>query len=549
MTKQLIILIFIAISISSYAQRQPKLVVGVVVDQMSYEYLYRYQSRFSKGGFKKLMTKGANCENVHYNYVPTYTAPGHASIYTGTTPSNHGIVGNEWLRKDSGLMWNCVSDSTVHTIGSDSKEGERSPQYLKSLTITDQLKITYPESRVYAVSIKDRSAILPGGTQSDGSFWYDSKTGRFISSSYYFENELPSFVQSFNNLKKADAYLTQTWNALYPIDSYQQSLSDDSPYELTLKGKDKPIFPYHLAEMKGKSEGYELLIQTPFGNSIVNDFALHLLKNTDLGKGPTTDFLALSFSSTDIIGHNFGTYSIELEDTYLRLDLEIEKLLHYLDKTYRKNNYLFFLTADHAATQVPQFLIDNKLPGGYLFIKEPYERLNAQLKEKYGKELMLSYYNLNIYLDDAYLKEHKIDKEEVVSFIASEIKQWKGVKLVMTANEIRLSGTDSEWKDMIRRGFHEKESGDLVFMLEPGYLSKSKDSEKARKGTSHGAAYNTDTHVPLLWYGKNIPAKSIFRSIAITDIAATLVYFLEIQRPGAMTGQPIIELLEKITKK
>ena len=325
------IILLLLVNLSFAQNKQPKLVVGIVIDQMKMEYLYRFNSDFSENGFKRLMNEGYTFHNMHYNYMPTYTAPGHASIYTGTTPAMHGIVSNEWFHRTLKKEVYCTDDDSVSTLvaGTD-KEGKMSPKNLQTTTITDELKLaTNFKGKVIGMSIKDRGAILPAGHFADWAFWY-TKTGNFISSSFY-GKELPSWVTEFNNEKQYETYLTKGWNLLKPIETYNESLIDDNPYEGKLYKK-PPVFPY---DLKGMYEGNDagVLRVTPFGNDVLANLAKRAIEKEALGKDDITDFLAVSFSSTDYIGHTFGPRSIETQDTYLRLDLTIADFLNYLDKT------------------------------------------------------------------------------------------------------------------------------------------------------------------------------------------------------------------------
>lgn len=546
MKKLSCLLFLIALTPIANAQNpnSPKLIVGIVVDQMCYEYLYRYQDKFCENGFRLLMNQGMNCRNTHYNYVPTYTGPGHASIYTGTTPNNHGIVANEWFERESGTVINCVDDSNVKPVGTESADGFCSPHHLKTNTITDQLRMTYPDAKVISMSIKDRGAILPGGHLSNGSYWYDYASGKFITSSF-FKTDLPKWVSDFNAEGQVEKYMKGTWNTLLDISAYGESGPDNSPYEHLLPGKTTPTFPYDLKVSSNGAPDFQLFTVTPFANTYLADFALCSIDAEQLGKDDQTDMLCISFSTPDIAGHSFGPYSVEIEDIYIRLDLEISKLIKQLEEKVGKDEFVLFLTADHAVVPVPQYLIDKKLPGGYVFLNEHMTELKSQLVTKFGADLILEQENLNIYLDHKKIDDLKLDMKEVQDFVASKIMMWDGVKRVFTAFQLMNSGNDDEWRDMIQRGYHARESGDVIFMLEPGYLPKLADSETARKGTSHGSAFNYDTHVPLIWYGKGIPSIEVVRRVDITDISATLTHLLYLQRNGAMTGEPILELFGK----
>lgn len=540
MIKMLHSFILIFLVVVSYAQT-PKLIVGVVVDQMCYDYLYRYQPNFIKKGFNRFLNEGVNYRNTLYNYVPTYTGPGHASIYTGATPSNHGIIGNDWYDKKQQKVVNCVADINYKSIGTISNEGNCSPKNLKTYTITDQLKLTNPSSKVLSFSIKDRGAILPGGHLSDGSYWFDYSSGKFITSNFYM-SQLPPWLEEFNSLNNSVSY-NKKWELLLEKSLY--SSPDESPYEIVLTGKNEAIFPYDFPSLNG---GNALFTLSPFANTLLTDLAITALENENLGKGNSTDFLAISYSTPDIAGHAFGPYSREIEDMYYRLDRELARFIDVLEKKVGKKNLVVFLTADHAVVPVPQMLLDKNLPGGYLYMDQLMKSLNLALDQEFGKQenWILVEENQHFYLDREKIKASQKSYEEVVSVMKKLLLNWPGVKSVYTKEELTSEGgTDDEWKSMVRKGFDYSRSGDLVFLVEPGYLTKSSDSPKAHRGTSHGSSFNYDAHVPLLWYGKNWKKKDVFTPCEITDIAPTLIHLMNLQRPGAMTGSPLEDLLKK----
>ena len=538
----LIFCLFIALNIHSQLQK-PKIIVGIVVDQMCYDYLYRFQGKFTQSGFRKIMLNGTNCRNTNYNYVPTYTGPGHASIYSGTTPDNHGIVGNEWYERDAKTSVNCVTDNQYKSIGTTSSEGNRSPKTLKTYTITDQLKLTYPAAKVISMSIKDRSAILPGGHLSDGSYWFDYSTGKMITSSFY-KKELPIWVNDFNSKEISTESLKKTWNTLYPIETYSESGPDNSPYEVLLSSKKDPTFPYNFAELNQNSKDFSLFTISPFANSYLTNFAMDAISNENLGKDAQTDFLCISYSTPDIAGHAFGPYSVEIEDIYLRLDLDISALLKFLENKFGKNGFTLFLTADHAVVPVPQYLMDKKLPGGYIFMDDKMSQLRKSVKEKFEVDILEAEENQNIYLNRKLIDSLHLSKKAIETFIVNEIKTWNGVKEVYITDDLK-DKSEKDWAGMVSRGYRYDRSGEIIFILEPGFLPKNTDKPSAHKGTSHGSAFNYDTHVPLIWYGAGIKKQEIFRPIEIIDIAPTLVHMLNLQRTGAMTGNPIIEILNQ----
>ncbi|MFM7006216.1 MAG: alkaline phosphatase family protein [Flavobacteriales bacterium] len=540
-TALLVFLFAYVFGIQAQTSKTPKIVVGVVIDQMCYDYLYRFEHLYTTGGFNRLLTKGTNCRNTQYNYVPTYTAPGHASIYTGTTPSNHGIVGNDWYVRDSKKTVTSVSDERYKTVGSLTG-GQAAPMNLLTYTITDQLKLASPKSKVISLSIKDRSAILPGGHLSDGSYWYDYTSGDFVTSTFYKE-KLPDWVGRFN-AKFDPSKDLRTWRLLLPESTYK--LEDQSPYEVVLSGKTSATFPYDFPAMiAGGASANTLFTISPQANEVLTDFALSALEQEDLGQDQFTDFLCISYSTPDIAGHAFGPYSRELEDMYARLDRELQRLFASLETRYGKDGFILFLTADHAVVPVPEMLVKMKMPGGYFFMQDRLQVLRDDFIMKYNTDLLEHETNQNIYLDLHKIDSLKLDIDEVAAYAASELRKWPEVKTVLTREQLRSGAeTTDYWGELLRNGYDAQRSGEVIFLLQPGYLSKDLDEPKAHQGTSHGSAFNYDTHVPLLWYGKGIPqGLAIYEPIQITAISATLVHLLNLQRPGSMTGTPILPLL------
>ena len=533
-----------AFQVIGQAPKQPKIVVGVVIDQMCYDYLYRFQHLYTTGGFNRLMSKGANCRNVQYNYVPTYTAPGHASIYTGTTPSNHGIIGNDWYIRETKQTVTSVSNPKFAAVGGSATSTGAAPLNLRTYTITDQLKMASPKSKVISVSIKDRSAILPGGHLSDGTYWFDYNTGDFITSTFY-KQQLPDWVQRFN-AKFDPAKDLRTWKLLLPESTYQ--LADQSNYEVVLTGKTSATFPYDFQDMISKGAvANNLFTISPQANEILTEFAIAALEQESMGQDQFTDFLCISYSTPDIAGHAFGPYSREMEDMYARLDRELQKLFSSLETRYGKDGFVLFLTADHAVVPVPQMLIEKKMPGGYFFMESHLQVLRDDFIMKYNADLLAYEVNQNIYLNLARIDSLKLDVQEVAEFAANELRKWPEVKTVLTRQELLSGSTKTDfWGEMLHNGYDIHRSGELIFLLQPGYLAKEHDEPKAHLGTSHGSAFNYDTHVPLLWYGKGIePGLQIYDPIQITDIAPTLIHILNLQRSGSMIGQPILPLLEE----
>ena len=330
--------------------QQPKLVVGIVVDQMRFDYINRYWNDYGDDGFKRLISEGYNCINTHFNYIPTYTGPGHASIYTGATPSTHGIISNYWYDRELEEYGYCVSDTDMNTVGADNESGKMSPAKMLTTTLGDELRLfSMNRSKVISIGLKDRSAVLPGGHMANFAFWLDSETGDFVSSSYY-GLRLPKWAQKFNKKDLCEAYLSEKWELLLPSKAYDESLNDNSAYEEPFAGQKLPKFPHDLPELL-KENGKGLIKATPYGNTLTKDMAIAAIEGEGLGEDIHTDLLAVSFSSPDYVGHQFGTDSKEIQDTYLRLDRDLASFLSYLDDQIGKDNVLVFLTADHGAVR------------------------------------------------------------------------------------------------------------------------------------------------------------------------------------------------------
>jgi predicted AlkP superfamily pyrophosphatase or phosphodiesterase len=519
----------------SFAQntKQPKLVVGIVVDQMRYDYIYKYWDNFSDDGFKRLVNEGFFCRNTNFNYVPTYTAPGHASIYTGTTPSMHGIIGNNWYDRNKLKSVYCTADYSYKTVGSTSSSGQMSPHNMLTTTICDELRLSNNQkSRVIGIALKDRGAILPAGHLANAAYWFDDLTGNWISSTYYF-NELPEWVKAFNKKEPTKKYLDQAWNLMLSPDKYDQSIADDNKYEGTFLGEQKAVFPHNLPALMKDNGGMGIIRSTPFGNSITKDFAIETLKSENLGKGAYTDFLTVSFSSTDYVGHQFGPSSMEVEDTYLRLDRDIAELLKFLDTHVGKNNVLVFLTADHAGVENPAYLGDLKMPSGYFDSEHPIYSLKLFLLKTYGDTLVMSYSNEQVFLNHKTMDAKKLNYAAVQTDAANYMLRFRGIANSTTASILNSAEFTLGIKKMMQNGYNQKRSGDVLLNYEPAWI------EFSRTGTTHGSPYSYDTHVPLLFYGCEIKQGSSSEPVNITDIAPTIAQLLNIQFPSGCSGIPI----------
>ncbi|RDV11792.1 alkaline phosphatase family protein [Pontibacter diazotrophicus] len=518
---------------------RPKLVVGIVVDQMRYDYLYRYWDKYGNDGIKKLVTQGFNFKNNQYSYVPTYTGPGHASVYTGSVPAINGIIGNNWYERRQNKMVYCVEDETVNTVGSTSTAGKMSPANLLTTTITDELRLaTNMGSKVVGIALKDRGAILPAGHLANTAYWFDSPSGNWITSTYYRE-DLPQWVQEFNNQKYPDQYLSQPWNTLLPIAEYTESTADNTPWEETLPGEQAPVFPHNIPAIR--ENDYELLRSIPAGNTITKDFALAALRGENLGKGTYTDFLAVSFSTIDYIGHKFGPNSIEAQDAMLRLDMELAELIAEVEDEVGKGEVLFFLTADHGAAQVPAFLQTMNIPSGVATSGTIRDSTEAYLDKMYGSgEWVERYTNQQVYLNRALIDSKKLILADVQQRVASYVMRFEGVMRAVTASALQGTSWNRGMMARVENGYNAQRSGDVIVLLQPGWF----EGYGSGKGTTHGSYSNYDTHVPLIWYGWNVNPGESSVPTEIADITPTIASWLHIQEPNGSVGRPLQEYMK-----
>jgi predicted AlkP superfamily pyrophosphatase or phosphodiesterase len=517
----------------------PKLVVGVVVDQMRYDYITRFWNHFGDDGFKRLVSEGFNLRNNHFNYVPTYTGPGHASVYTGASPQTHGIIGNNWYDKFNKEYVYCVEDSTVEPVGTKDEAGKMSPHRLITTTVADENRLhTQMRGKTIGIALKDRGAVLPAGHTANAAYWFHGQDeGRWITSSFY-TKQLPNWVQKFNASGKADSYL-KPWTTLSSIDTYIESGMDVNVFEGGFEGKTDTGFPYDLQSLKEQNGGYDILKATPYGNSLTADFAIAALDGEQLGQDADTDFLTVSFSSTDYVGHNFGVNSKEVQDTYLRLDRDLGRLLKALDQKVGEGNYTLFLTSDHGGVQVPAYLETVGIPSGYFEFDKLKKDLNNFLSSKFQKDNLVEHISNNqIFFNYDEVLKMDISSEELQQEILHFLLQYENISRVFTRSQLQSASFLEKIASAVDNGFNQKRSGDVAIILDPSVISYS------RTGSTHGSGNNYDTHAPLIFFGKGIKAGNSLERTEIVDIAPTISALLGIPFPNGATGRPLFMVFE-----
>ncbi len=515
---------------------RPKLVVGLVVDQMRWDYLYRYYSRYQEGGFKRLLNEGFSCENTNIDFIPTVTAIGHTTIYTGSVPAIHGIAGNDFIIQETGKHVYCTEDSSVQTVGSSSEAGQMSPANLLATTVTDELRLaTNFQSKTIGISLKDRGAILPVGHTANAAYWFDDAVNGWISSSYYMK-ALPEWVKAFNNQKLPEKYLKQNWNTLYPISTYTQSTVDNSPYEGKFSNSADPVFPVKTSEFATKPGAIR---GTPYGNTLTLDLAKAAIENEALGKSEATDFLAVSLSSPDYIGHQFGPNAIEVEDTYLRLDQDLSAFLTYLDTKIGKGNYTFFLSADHGVAHNAGFLNSHHIPAGGFSSGDIQKGLNSKLESKYNqKNLVTSMMNYQVHLNIPLIRKNNLNENTIVDECINYLEVQEDIAYAVNMRVASSASIPAVLKEKIVNGYNKNRSGAIQIILKPGFFGGGKT------GTSHGTWNPFDTHIPLIFTGWGIKQGKTNRPVNMSDIASTLAALLHIQEPNGNIGKPVGEALK-----
>lgn len=519
---------------------RPKLVVGIVVDQMRWDYLYRFHDLYkANAGFGRLLGEGFTCNNTFVPYLPTVTACGHTCVYTGSVPAIHGITGNNWWDNQLQRSVYCTEDMTVAAVGSNAgNAGKMSPANVFTTTITDELRLaTNFRSKTFGISMKDRGAIIPAGHAANAAYWYDSKSGNFISSTYYMK-ELPGWMQRFNGRKLVDSFYAKNWNLLLNPSVYEQYCdTDENSYESTPFGNDAKSFPYNLQKFSGKD--YGKISSTPHANDLLLELAKSTVEGEQLGRRNVTDFLAVSFSATDYVGHAFGPNSWEILDVYVRLDETLGRLFSYLDKAVGKDQYTVFLTADHAGAHIPAFLQKNRIPSDSWSDGEIKKDLTAFSRQQYKDvNLISSVEEYDIYLDHRLVDSLQLNADVVKQQLTRYLLQKEQVLQVVDKQQAGTAPVPARIREMVINGYNPRRSGDLQILAKAGIMDGGKT------GMSHGVWSPYDAHIPLVWYGWGIKKGSTSRETYMTDIAVTLAALLHIQMPSGAIGKSIEEVMK-----
>lgn len=505
----------LAASVLAAPPTKPRLVVNLAIDQFRYDYLTRFQADYT-GGLKRLLERGAVFTNAHYEHFPTVTAIGHSTMLSGATPSLSGIVGNEWFDRETGTQVTSVSDPNVKLLGGAARGS--SPHRLLVSTLGDELKMaTEGRAKVIGISSKDRSAILPAGRMADGAYWFDTSTGNFVSSTYYFP-ALPAWVEKFNASRVADQWVGKLWSSI--------DAKSGAPPLATLGAKaDRSYF--------------NTLDRTPYSNDLLVLFAQAAIENEQLGADATTDLLSVSFSANDRVGHSVGPDAPEVREISIQSDRTLGRFFDYLDKKIGPENYVVVFTADHGVAPLPEVMAKRRMPGGRMPEGAVLNAIQAALTARYGEGDWISGKSGPApYLNHALIKQKNLRHEEVENTAAEAVRALPHIYRVYTRTQLRTGSLLDDMVDRrVRNGFHAERASDLFVVAEPYWLFEA-------RGTSHGSPYNYDSHVPVVFLGPRIKPGRYHMRVAVNDIAPTLAALLEVEAPSGASGRVLHEMLE-----
>ncbi len=513
---------------------KPKLVVGITISGMRYDYLSTYWDKFGEGGFRRMAGMGTHCKNARYDQLITESAVGYATIATGSRPDAHGIVADYWYERIPNEIRYCIDDPSAHALLSSDENGHTSPRALMSRTLSDELRINSQfQSKVIGVSMDPKAAVLQSGHTANGAYWYDPEHGTWTTSTYYMDS-LPKWVEEFNGKNYKDIYREKHWDTFLPIGEYTESMLDNNSYEKGFKGQF--TFPYDLSRLGNgtKKKDYSVLMATPFGNTYTKDFAIYAIVNEELGMRDVTDWINISFNASKYLAEIFTTWSVEMEDLYLRLDQDLAHLLNFLDDQIGLENTLIYLTADQAIADDPRFLQENRVPSGYFNYSSNISLLKSYLNAVYGQGNWVNLYYANqVYLNHQLIEDSRLSLEEVQDRVAAFMIQFSGVSNALPAYILQRNNFTEGIFNRIQNSYNQKRSGDVIIYLTPGWVEKGSEFRESLSN------FHYDAHVPLIFYGWKINRFTLPDRISPLDIVPTIAYYLEISVPANASGKVI----------
>jgi hypothetical protein len=509
----------------------PKVVIGIVVENMRPDYVDRYWNKFGNDGFRRLYSQGLVVTNMKLSQHTQNYASGTATLFTGVYPSGHGIIDETWYDRFRMKEVHCIADDYYFTVGADSRSGNASPKKLTASTVGDNLKLfSMDRSKVYSIAMNPESAILSAGHAADAAWWFDPVSGRMISSSFYV-NTFPEWARDFNMVSQGDKYSGRTWIPLYPENSYTESLPDNHPLELGY-GEKNNTFPHTMNRLVRRSESFNPIKTTPFANTIIREFAISLLENEPVGTDDIPDLVTVVFSSMDYEHSGFGPASMEMQDLYLRMDQDIAELIGFAEKRYGKSNVTFFLTANKSASYPVNYLKEVfNMPVGTFSPESAFALLNSFLNITYGEARWIEHLSgQQVYLDHKLIEKNNIDLKEIRTQIADFLTQFEGVKVALPAHLLEQGGSDNGALSGLYRTYMFNRSGDILYILNEGW----QPAYKFRK-----VNYTDQIHIPAVFYGAGINPLVVNTPYEAIDLAATISEILQISPPDKSRGRVI----------
>ncbi len=533
----------IFLSNATAAERvRPQLIVVISVDQLCYEYLHRFREGFhDEGLFRAIERQGASFDNCHHRHAFTFTGTGHGALLTGAYPESHGIIGNEWFDRASGDTVNCVSDAEFPVVGTVGSDEGISPRNLRVSTLGDVLKLsTAGKAKVFGVAMKDRAAVIMGGHSADAAFWFDDKSGNWVTSRYY-RDDLPGYLRVINESGAAEKYAGQTWNLLHDRDKYHHYRPDDSPHERPRYGMTN-AFPHKLPAVDDPNY-YAHMSVTPFGNELTLLAAEEIVTNEQLGLDEMPDLLCVGLSSNDYVGHSFGPHSLEVEDMVYRTDVQLGQFILFLKRHLGDRPWVLAVSSDHGIPPIPEYAKELKLPAE----RDPLGDL-GQVEQELEKLLRTRIPSMNgtvpivqkVETNQVYL--HDAGGDDTFNRAQRVVRDWllqqSCVAAAVTREQLLSSDIQSSLESSLRRAFDPKRSGDVLFVLKPYHIH-------GPAPTTHGTPWHYDTHVPLLLLGTGIRPGHYNENVSPAALAPTLARLLDIDAPPASVEMPLDQALGK----
>jgi predicted AlkP superfamily pyrophosphatase or phosphodiesterase len=503
-----------AIAAPPIASKKPKLVLTIVVDQFRYDYLTRFRSEY-KAGLAQLLDKGAVFTNAHYEHFPTVTAVGHSTILTGALPANSGIIENDWYDYTTKKAVTSVSDDGFDLLGGTAGKRASSPRRLLVSTVGDELKMSGKgKPKVIGISIKDRAAILPAGHMADAAYWFDDLSGNFVSSTYYFASQ-PAWAKDFNASRTVDQFVGKKWT---PIGQPAAK-------------------PFKEMPAKADKAYFGLMERTPYGSEILEMFAERAITAEKLGQNNWTDLLSVSFSSNDYVGHDLGPDSPEVHDISLQTDRILGRLFAFVNSKVGADNVLVVFTADHGVAPIAEVNQERKMPGGRLDMADLDKAVQSALARVFGPGTWIAgKSNGMFFLNRDLIREKKLRAADVQEEAARAVRELPHIARVYTREQIMRGELKQDRIGIrVRNGFNEERSADVLVIPEPYWVF-------SKKGTTHGAPYSYDSHVPVIFMGAGIKAGRYHTAVAVNDIAPTLASMLDVETPSGSEGRVLEEM-------